>query len=227
MTIGVIDFPGSSSKDIVNTLKDTFNIEIHMISRHETNLNNFEVIIIPGGFSYGDYLRPGALIKQTNVSSAVVDAANNNQLILGIGNGFQILTELRLLPGVFLKNEQLKFTCKHVNLTVENNETAFTNKYKKTETIKLPIAHEYGNYFCDGKTLKTLWENEQIIFTYKDENPNGSTANIAGIINEQGNVFGMMPHPDRALDKLSGSVDGKKLFQALIERWRGKDVINS
>lgn len=225
MTIAVVNFPGSSSADIANALIDTFNTKVQIVEHYEEDLTKYDVIILPGGFSYGDYLRPGALAAQTNIAREIRLAAEEGKLVIGIGNGFQVLTELQLLPGMFLPNEQLKFLCKFTTLQVVNASTPFTKDYETGETIELPVAHEYGNYFCDEKTLQQLQTNEQIVFTYEN-NPNGSIANIAGITNENHNVIGMMPHPERALDNLLGSTDGKQLFQSLIKSWRETDVTN-
>lgn len=227
MKIAVIDFPGSSSNDVYESLKEELDVNVELVSHQEEDLSAFAGVILPGGFSYGDYLRPGALAKQTNVAKAIQAVAEAGKPVLGISNGFQILIELGLLPGMMMPNEQLKFICKQVKVKVNNANTMFTSEYEKDEVITLPIAHEQGNYFCDEATLQQLIDKNQIIFTYEGSNPNGSQANIAGIINEQGNVLGMMPHPERAIEALLGSADGRKLFQSMIKAWRETDVVNA
>lgn len=202
-------------------------MDAEIIDHSDYDLSGYDGIILPGGFSYGDYVRPGALAKQSPIVKAVVKAAEQGKPVLGIGNGFQVLLELGLLPGMVLRNESLKFICKFVQLKVANSDTMFTKKYEQDALLSLPIAHEQGNYFCDEATMQKLNEKNRIVFTYEGENPNGSLANIAGIINERGNVLGMMPHPERAVEELLGSSDGRKLFQSIIEAWRETDVTNA
>jgi phosphoribosylformylglycinamidine synthase subunit PurQ / glutaminase len=183
------------------------------------------VVILPGGFSYGDYLRCGAIARFSPVMSEVVRFAEEGGLVLGICNGFQILLEAGLLPGVLLKNSSLRFVCKYVHLRVENAQTPFTNACREGEILEVPIAHGEGNYFTDSGTLRRLEENRQIVLRYCDSegkatagaNPNGSLANIAGIVNERGNILGMMPHPERASDPLLGHTDGQKIFASIVE----------
>lgn len=198
-----------------------FDVNVELISHQVEDLSRFACIVLPGGFSYGDYLRPGALAKQTNVAKAIQVEAEAGKLVLGISNGFQVLIELGLLPGMMMPNESLKFICKQVNVKVNQADTLFTSEYEKDEVITLPIAHEQGNYDCDETTLQQLLINNQIVFTYEDSNPNGSKENIAGIINEKGNVLGVMVHPERAVEALLGSVDGYKLFQSMIKNLEG------
>jgi phosphoribosylformylglycinamidine synthase len=202
-----------------HAVKDELGEEAEFVWHDADDLSGYDGILLPGGFSYGDYLRSGAIARFSKVMEKVMEAAEEGKPILGVCNGFQILLESGLLPGAMRKNDQLKFICKTVELIVENNQTMFTNAYQKGETILIPIAHGEGNYYCDEKTLETLKQNDQIVFTYKD-NPNGSVADIAGIINEKGNVLGMMPHPERAVSKLLGSSDGLKLFQSIVKQWR-------
>ncbi|MGM0752201.1 MAG: phosphoribosylformylglycinamidine synthase subunit PurQ [Bacillota bacterium] len=228
MKFAVIVFPGSNCDiDMYHAIKDEIGEEVEYVWHDADNLENYDAILLPGGFSYGDYLRSGAIARFSNVMKEVVKAAEQGKPVLGVCNGFQILLETGLLPGAMRRNDSLKFICKTVPLTVENNETMFTNGYEKNEVIQIPIAHGEGNYFCDEDTMSTLKENNQIVFTYFDENPNGSVENIAGITNEAGNVLGMMPHPERAMDTLLGSEDGKKLFQSIVKHWREKHVVNA
>ncbi|TYS90406.1 phosphoribosylformylglycinamidine synthase subunit PurQ [Rossellomorea aquimaris] len=228
MKFAVIVFPGSNCDiDMYHAIKDEIGEEVEYVWHDADNLENYDAILLPGGFSYGDYLRSGAIARFSNVMKEVVKAAEQGKPVLGVCNGFQGLLETGLLPGAMRRNESLKFICKTVPLTVENNETMFTNGYEKNDVIQIPIAHGEGNYFCDEETMITLKENNQIVFTYSDENPNGSVENIAGITNKAGNVLGMMPHPERAMDTLLGSEDGKKLFQSIVKHWREKHVVNA
>ncbi|WP_226671669.1 phosphoribosylformylglycinamidine synthase subunit PurQ [Rossellomorea aquimaris] len=228
MKFAVIVFPGSNCDiDMYHAIKDEIGEEVDYVWHDADNLENYDAILLPGGFSYGDYLRSGAIARFSNVMKEVVKAAEQGKPVLGVCNGFQVLLETELLPGAMRRNDSLKFICKTVPLTVENNETMFTNGYEKNDVIQIPIAHGEGNYFCDEETMITLKENNQIVFTYTDENPNGSVENIAGITNKAGNVLGMMPHPERAMDTLLGSEDGKKLFQSIVKHWREKHVVNA
>lgn len=203
-----------------HAIKDELGEEVEYVWHDETNLDEFDGILLPGGFSYGDYLRSGAIARFSNIMEAIKKAALDGKPILGVCNGFQILLEADLLPGAMLRNAKLKFMCHQVELKVENNETMFTSKYNKNEVITIPIAHGEGNYYCDEATLQQLIENKQIAFTYHGTNPNGSISDIAGITNKAGNVLGMMPHPERAVDSLLGSADGLKLFQSIVQNWR-------
>ncbi|OIU70213.1 phosphoribosylformylglycinamidine synthase subunit PurQ [Rossellomorea aquimaris] len=228
MKFAVIVFPGSNCDiDMYHAIKDEIGEEADYVWHDDLSLENYDVILLPGGFSYGDYLRSGAIARFSNVMKEVVKAAEQGKPVLGVCNGFQILLETGLLPGAMRRNDSLKFICKTVPLTVENNETMFTNSYENGTEIHIPIAHGEGNYFCDEETLQRLQENNQIVFTYSGGNPNGSVADIAGITNENGNVLGMMPHPERAMDTLLGSEDGKKLFQSIVKHWREKHVVNA
>ncbi|MEI2666493.1 phosphoribosylformylglycinamidine synthase subunit PurQ [Rossellomorea sp. LJF3] len=228
MKFAVIVFPGSNCDiDMYHAIKDEIGEEVDYVWHDADNLENYDAILLPGGFSYGDYLRSGAIARFSNVMKEVVKAAEQGKPVLGVCNGFQVLLETGLLPGAMRRNDSLKFICKTVPLTVENNETMFTNGYEKNDVIQIPIAHGEGNYFCDEETMNTLRENNQIVFTYTGENPNGSVKNIAGITNIAGNVLGMMPHPERAMDTLLGSEDGKKLFQSIVKHWREKHVVNA
>lgn len=227
MKFAVIVFPGSNCDvDMYHAIKDELGEEVEYVWHDRTDLSEFDGILLPGGFSYGDYLRSGAIARFANVMKEVVKAANEGKPVLGVCNGFQILLEAGLLPGAMRRNEKLKFMCRPVNLRVQNNETMFTSLYEEGERINIPIAHGEGNYYCDEQTLETLIENKQIVFTYED-NPNGSLQNIAGIVNERGNVLGMMPHPERAVNQLLGSADGLKLFKSIVKNWREAHVANA
>ncbi|MBZ5750884.1 MULTISPECIES: phosphoribosylformylglycinamidine synthase subunit PurQ [Metabacillus] len=224
MKFAVIVFPGSNCDvDMYHAIKDELGEEVEYVWHDETDLSGFDGILLPGGFSYGDYLRTGAIAGFSNVMKEVVKAAEAGKPVLGVCNGFQILLEVGLLPGAMKRNENLKFMCRPVQLKVANNETAFTSEYEQNEIISVPIAHGEGNYYCDEQTLQTLKENKQIAFTY-ESNPNGSLVDIAGITNERGNVLGMMPHPERAVDELLGSADGLKLFKSIVKNWRESHV---
>ncbi|MGX4686611.1 phosphoribosylformylglycinamidine synthase subunit PurQ [Vagococcus sp. JNUCC 83] len=218
---GVVVFPGSNGdQDLLLAIEDVIGEEAEYVSHRETDLSGYDVILLPGGFSYGDYLRCGAIAKSSPVMEAVKEFAKEGKPVFGTCNGFQILTETGLLPGVLLNNTSLKFICGMQDLTVVNNQTMFSNSYQENEVITLPIAHGEGNYYCDDDTLKELKANNQIIFTYKGTNPNGSLEDIAGITNKEGNVIGLMPHPERAMEDLLGSSDGKKLFQSIVNHLR-------
>jgi len=224
----VIVFPGSNCDvDMYHAIKDELGEEVEYIWHDAESLDEFDGILLPGGFSYGDYLRSGAIARFSNVMKAIIQAAEKGKPILGVCNGFQILLEAGLLPGAMRRNNSLKFICRPVQLRVENNETMFTSAYEKDEVITIPIAHGEGNYYCDEETLQQLIENRQIVFRYCNENPNGSLHDIAGIVNERGNVLGMMPHPERAVDQLLGSADGLKLFQSIVRYWRETHVVNA
>jgi phosphoribosylformylglycinamidine synthase len=224
----VIVFPGSNCDiDMFHAIKDELGEEVEYVWHDRDSLEEFDAILLPGGFSYGDYLRCGAIARFSNVMKAIVKAAEAGKPVLGVCNGFQILLEAGLLPGAMRRNESLKFICKPVELKVENNETMFSGSYHQGEIITVPIAHGEGNYYCDEQTLARLKENNQIVFTYEGENPNGSISNIAGITNEKGNVLGMMPHPERAVDSLLGGDDGLKLFQSIVRSWRESNVVKA
>lgn len=215
--IGVVVFPGSNcDHDAYNVCKHILNADTKFLWHKDGSIEDRNVIILPGGFSYGDYLRCGAISRFSSIMTDVVRFANNGGIVMGICNGFQVLCESGLLPGALLRNENLKFICKTVSLKVENNKSIFTGKYDIKENINIPIAHGEGNYYCDDNTLSELISNNQILFSY-NENPNGSMNNIAGIQNKSRNVLGMMPHPERASEKTLGNDDGKRLFESVIE----------
>ena len=225
MKFGIIVFPGSNcDHDCYHVVKDVFEQDTEYIWHKETDIKRFDCLILPGGFSYGDYLRTGSIARFSPVMGEVIKFAKNGGIVIGICNGFQILTEAGLLPGVLMRNKTLKFICKNVYLKVENNQTRFTKMYKKGQVLKIPIAHADGNYFADTDTIKRLEDNNQITFRYcaKDggindvSNPNGSLHNIAGIINEKGSVLGMMPHPERLCESILGGDDGKGVFASIL-----------
>lgn len=227
MRFAVIVFPGSNCDvDMFHAIQDELGEQVEYVWHDSESLDEFDGILLPGGFSYGDYLRTGAIARFSNVMKEVIKAAEAGKPVLGVCNGFQILLEAGLLPGAMRRNESLSFICKPVELKVENNQTMFTNEYSNGETIVIPVAHGEGNYYCDEETLARLKENNQIVFTYS-QNPNGSLADIAGIINEKGNVLGMMPHPERAVDELLGGADGLKMFQSIVKAWREAHVVNA
>jgi phosphoribosylformylglycinamidine synthase subunit PurQ / glutaminase len=223
----VIVFPGSNCDiDMYHAIKDELGEQVEYVWHDAENLAEFDGILLPGGFSYGDYLRTGAIARFSNVMNEVIKAAEAGKPVLGVCNGFQILLEAGLLPGAMKRNESLHFICRPVELKVENNKTMFTGEYNEGEIITIPVAHGEGNYYCDEETFQKLKENNQIVFTYEN-NPNGSLANIAGIVNEKGNVLGMMPHPERAVDELLGFAAGLKLFRSIVKHWREANVINA
>ncbi|WP_346206969.1 phosphoribosylformylglycinamidine synthase subunit PurQ [Caldifermentibacillus hisashii] len=228
MKFAVIVFPGSNCDvDMYHAVIDELGEEAEYVWHDETNLDRFDAILLPGGFSFGDYLRTGAIARFSPVMNEVVKAAELGKPVLGVCNGFQILLEAGLLPGAMRRNDSLKFICRPVLLEVKNSNTMFTNQYAPEEVIEIPIAHGEGNYYCDETTLAKLKANNQIVFTYHNENPNGSIENIAGIMNKQGNVLGMMPHPERAVVNLLGSHDGLKLFQSIVNQWRESHAIKA
>jgi len=226
MKFGVVIFPGSNCDyDTFFVLRDVLEQETVFLWHKDHDLKNVDCVILPGGFSYGDYLRSGAIAKFSPLMQEVKAFASKGGLVLGICNGFQILQELGLLPGAMLRNKNLKFLCQFVTLKVENDATPFTHKGKKGGILKIPIAHYEGNYFAPPEIIQELDINNQIVFRYSDDqgriseeaNVNGSLNNIAGITNKEGNVMGMMPHPERASETLLGSQDGWLIFQSIIE----------
>ncbi|MFB4165446.1 phosphoribosylformylglycinamidine synthase subunit PurQ [Alteribacillus sp. JSM 102045] len=227
MKFAVIVFPGSNcDDDMVYAITEGLQEEADKVWYTEKSVAEYDAILLPGGFSYGDYLRSGAIARFAPVMKSVIEEAEKGKPVLGVCNGFQVLLEAGLLPGAMQRNKDLKFICRPVGLSVENNQTGFTGSYQKGESITIPVAHGDGNYYCDNKTLQQLKENNQIVFTYKDD-INGSVDGIAGIINEKGNVLGMMPHPERATTSLLGSSDGLKLFQSILNHWRESHVLTS
>ena len=224
MKFGVIVFPGSNcDHDAYHAISKHIGQPVDFIWHRQTSLDGYDAIIVPGGFSYGDYLRCGALAKFSPIMKAVKEFAAKGKFVFGICNGFQILCEAGLLPGALIRNKNLHFICDHINLKVENNNTPFTTEIEEGAVLSIPIAHAEGNYVCDDATFNELEENNQIVFRYCDENgevtdaanPNGARSNIAGICNLDRNVIGMMPHPERAFEELLGSNDGKDIFRSL------------
>ncbi len=222
---GVVVFPGSNcDHDAYYAAKKVLGQDAVFLWHKESSLQGADVVVLPGGFSYGDYLRCGAIARFSPIMKEVVRFARRGGTVIGICNGFQILSESGLLPGVLLRNASLRFVCKYVHLRVENAETRFTNQFTEGEVLSIPVAHGDGNFFADPATLQRLEDEQRIVFRYTDAagavteaaNPNGSLANIAGIINEEGNVLGMMPHPERACDPLLGHTDGRKVFLSII-----------
>lgn len=223
MKIAVIVFPGSNCDiDLYEALHTVCDADVEYVSYKQDNLDGFDAVMLPGGFSYGDYLRCGAIARFSPIMPAVIEFAKNGKPVFGTCNGFQILTEVGLLPGALKRNNSLKFVCKTVELTVENTNTPFTSLYKKGEKINLPIAHADGSYYADEELLAELEENGQVVFRYSKENPNGSLNDIAGITNKQGNVLGMMPHPERAVEMLLVNEDGLRVFKSLLEEGKVK-----
>jgi phosphoribosylformylglycinamidine synthase len=225
MKIAVIQFPGSNcDQDCLRALTDGLGVSAEYLWHKETSVLGFDAIVLPGGFSYGDYLRCGAIARFSPIMRAIVRAANDGKPVIGICNGFQILCEAGLLPGALIRNQSLHFVCQPVWLRVETDETPLTAKLDKERLLRMPVAHGEGSYFAETATLEALEANKQVVFRYVDEsgegtresNPNGSMLNIAGICNEARNVVGMMPHPDRAWDRKLGSEDGKLLFASLV-----------
>jgi len=222
---GIVRFPGSNCDfDSYRVAKEILSVDAEFLWHKERNLKNSDVIILPGGFSYGDYIRTGSIARFSPIMEEVIKFANIGGIVLGICNGFQILLEAGLLPGVMLKNKSLKFISKDVYVHVENKNTIFTSELKK-DILKIPIAHAEGNYFADDEVLKRLEEEGRILFKYSSSdgtvaegyNPNGSKSNIAGIINKNGNVLGMMPHPERCSDILLGNDDGLGIFLSILK----------
>ncbi len=225
MKFGIAVYPGSNCDyDTYRVIRDVLKEEPEFIDYRRTDIEHYDCIILPGGFSFGDYLRPGTLAAHTPLTNAVKRYAEKGGLVIGICNGFQILTEAHLLPGALMPNIHGKFVCKHQYIRVENNKTPFTNRCDKGQVLKIPIAHHDGNYFVDEDTLKRMEDNGQIIVRYCDRegniteeaNPNGSVSNIAGVMNEKGNVFGLMPHPERASESILGTEDGKYILQSIV-----------
>lgn len=214
--VGVIVFPGSNcDHDAYYVCKNILKVDTKFLWHKDSSIEDRNIIIVPGGFSYGDYLRCGAIARFSGIMPEVIRFANNGGIVIGICNGFQILCEAGLLPGALLRNKNLKFVCDTVSLKVENNKSIFTGLYEIKEDIKIPIAHGEGNYYCDENTHTDLLSRNQILFRYNN-NPNGSLDDIAGIQNVNRNVMGMMPHPERASDATLGLTDGYRLFESVV-----------
>lgn len=217
MKVGVLVFPGSNCDRDIAVAFERIGATVTMVWHKDTSLpDQLDFIAIPGGFSFGDYLRCGAIAARSPISKALVDFAHRGGYVLGICNGFQILTETGLLPGALMQNAKLKFLGKSTDLIVSTTESAFTHRYVQGQSISIPIAHHEGNYSANPETLKTLIDNDRIAFRYKD-NPNGASEDIAGILSENRRVLGMMPHPERAVDAALGGVDGQPFFAGLTD----------
>lgn len=219
MKTAVIVFPGSNcDRDGAVALEAAFGDKPQMIWHRDSELPDLDLILLPGGFSYGDYLRCGSMAAQSPVMRAVKEKADQGVLVLGVCNGFQVLTECGLLPGVLMRNADLKFVCRDVDLVVDSTASPFMKGYQAGQKITIPVAHHDGNYYADEATLDRLEGNGRVAFRYAPgDNPNGSARDIAGILNERGNVLGMMPHPERAIDAKHCGTDGKAMFEGLVE----------
>ena len=225
MKTAVIVFPASNcDRDMIVALEKITGQKPHIIWHQDEDIPDVDLIALPGGFSFGDYLRCGAMAARSPVTRRVIEHADRGGNIIGVCNGFQVLTETGLLPGALMRNESLKFVCKDVNLRVENNDTPFTNAYAQGQVINIPMAHHDGNYFADDDTLKALEDEGRVAFRYVDDageatkaaNPNGSRNNIAGIISRRKNILGMMPHPERLIEDAQGGTDGLGFFKSMI-----------
>jgi phosphoribosylformylglycinamidine synthase len=222
MKFGVVIFPGSNcDHDCYYAVQSVIGKPVEFIWHQDTSLKGFDAVILPGGFSYGDYLRTGALAKFSPVMQSVKEFADKGGLVIGICNGFQILTESGLLPGALMRNVTRQYICKFLEISTETSNSPFTNQIKKGQVLRIPIGHGDGNYFADPETLKRLNAEDRVAFRYHGENPNGSLENIAGILNEGRNVLGMMPHPDRSSEAILGSTDGKLIFESMVNALAG------
>ncbi|PCJ40482.1 MAG: phosphoribosylformylglycinamidine synthase I [Alphaproteobacteria bacterium] len=223
MKTAVVVFPASNcDRDMITALEKITGQKPHIIWHQDDDIPAVDMIALPGGFSFGDYLRCGAMAARSPVVRKVIEHANRGGHVIGVCNGFQVLTETGLLPGALMRNESLKFVCRDVHLKVENNDTPFTNAYGQGEVITIPVAHHDGNYFADPETLAELEDEGRVVFRYVDKdgqaggNPNGSRNNIAGIINRRKNILGMMPHPERLIEEVQGGIDGLGFFKSMI-----------
>ncbi len=233
MKFGVVVFPGSNcDRDTLYALKDVLGQDAFFLWHKDHDLRGADAIVLPGGFAYGDYLRVGAIARFSPLMSEVKEFADRGGMVLGICNGFQVLLEMGLVEGVMIRNRHLKFLCQHVHIRVENERTAFTNKARKSQVLRLPIAHFDGNYFAPAETLKALEREGRVVFRYTDENGNateeanvnGSLHSIAGIVNRAGNVMGLMPHPERASEELLGGADGRVILESMIETLKARET---
>lgn len=220
MKFAILVFPGSGSDvDMHRAVSDVLGEEAELVWHTDAaQLKDYDAVVVPNGTSYGNYLRPGALAKGSNAMTYLCEFAASGKPVLGVGNGFHILAEANLVPGAFLQNKGLKFQTGATTLTVENASSQFTNAYTKGEEITLPFAHQYGNYFVDEATLQEMKANNQIVFTYQDDQDHGSVEKIAGVINKEGNVLGVMPLPERAVEEILGHVDGYRLFKSILKK---------
>ena len=226
MRFGILVFPGTwSDTDCYYAVKDVLEQEAEYVWHQETNLDSYDCVIVPGGFSYGDYLRPGAMARFSPVMDSLYKFADSGRLVIGICNGFQILCEAGLLPGALLRNQHLQYRCQWSNLRTERNDTPFSLRCQPGQLLRVPVSHGEGNYFADADTLAALEDEGRVLFRYSDSageateeaNPNGAAHNIAGIINQAGNILGMMPHPERSCEAILGSTDGNLIFQSIID----------
>jgi len=233
MKFGVITFPGSNcDEDMIYVLENIMKQEVVNLWHKDTDLQGVDVVVVPGGFSYGDYLRSGAIARFSPIMEQVIEHVNQGGFAIGVCNGFQILCESGLLPGALLHNDSQRFICKNVFIAPQTSDTAITANLEKGKGYKIPIAHGEGRYFASAETIAELNENDQVLFRYCDENgeinadnnPNGSVENIAGVTNRQRTVFGMMPHPERAADDELGNTDGRLFFESMIKEIEGKLV---
>ena len=224
--VGVIVFPGSNcDHDAYHALKNVMNVDVKFLWHKETDLSGLDIIIVPGGFSYGDYLRSGAIARFSPIMQELIEFVKKGGPVMGICNGFQILLEAGLIPGAMRYNEKLKFICKDVYIRVESTQSIYTSSLQKGQLLKIPISHGEGNYYIDNDGIKELHDNDQVLFRYvnaygdatPEANINGSVDHIAGITNKQKNVLGMMPHPERAMEQLLGKEDGKQIFESILQ----------
>jgi phosphoribosylformylglycinamidine synthase subunit PurQ / glutaminase len=226
MKVGVVVFPGSNcDRDVLTVTQGLLDVSTRMVWHQETDISDLDIMVIPGGFSYGDYLRCGAIAQFSPVMNSIIDHAAAGKYVLGICNGFQVLTEVGLLPGALIRNRGLHFICDRASVRVERNNSLWSENYQSQQVLTLPVAHGEGCYYADDDTLKSLEDNQQVLFRYcsplgdvtPEHSLNGSMNNIAGITNLQGNVLGMMPHPERAADQAIGGTDGLALFKGLFK----------
>lgn len=227
MRFGVLVFPGTwSDRDCHWVLGKVFGQEVDYVWHKDTDLSGYDCVIVPGGFSYGDYLRPGAIARFSPIMTSLERFAANGGFVIGICNGFQVLCESGLLPGVLMRNSHLQYRCQWTNLLVENTSLPFTSNCRKGQILRIPVSHYEGNYYADEATINEMEADGRVVFRYctpngeitDDANPNGSMHNIAGIVNKRGNVLGMMPHPERACEEIIGGLDGKPIFESLIDQ---------
>ncbi|CAM3209198.1 phosphoribosylformylglycinamidine synthase subunit PurQ [Filibacter tadaridae] len=228
MKFAILVFPGAGCDvDLFHAVKNVLGYEAEYVWHTESGLERFDAVLIPTGATYGDYLRPGALAKSSQIIDSLKAFANSGKPVLGVGNGFQILAEIGLLPGAFLRNKGLKFRSGNTKIVVDNTNTQFTADYQKGQELTIPFAHEFGNYYVDEDTVAELKQTDRIVFTYADGNSDGSTASIAGVVNEQGNVLGMMPLPERAVEEIIGGTDGLPLFNSILKNWSENNVCHA
>jgi phosphoribosylformylglycinamidine synthase I len=218
LKVAVIQFPGSNcDRDTLNVLRNTLGLDAHLIWHNDFSDSSYDAAVLPGGFSFGDHLRAGVIAAHSPAIDTVKKIAESGRPVIGICNGFQILIEAGLIPGALLRNSTLKFVCKWTNLRVESNRTAFTDLFEKNAQIRMPIAHNEGRFFAEDQVLDRLVGEGMVVLTYAGENPTGTSRNIASLSNREGNVVGMMPHPERASDAALGGTDGLRVFESMVE----------